>query len=137
MPSNPRTLAAAAAIAAALTAGCVSSTTITYLPSPEQPRLTLEEGRGMLARFVGVECGRLVDEGKGTGSADLLARTGPDGAVASAELTSGSGDERANGVMGAVVAQLRLDSDDAGREIPLRAGYQCTDGGATALLERR
>ena len=91
----------------------------------------------MLARFLGVECGRLTEEGKGSGSAELVARTDSTGAVTSAELTTGSGDERANGVMGAVVAQLQLDPSDAGHDVPLRASYQCGNNGADVTLERR
>lgn len=125
-----------------LVTGCVRSTTITYLPSPEQPRLTMEEGREMLVRFIGVECDRLVEAGRGSGSADLLVQVDSTGLASSAELVSGSGDERANGIMGAVAAQLQLDAADAGRHVPLRASYACDAGaagaaGAAARLERR
>lgn len=125
-----------------LLVACVSSTTITYLPSPEQPRLGLDEGRSMIARFIGLECDRLAAANLASRQVDVVVVTDSVGLAKSAELQGSTGDERANGVIGAVSAQLDLGSSanglgSGGRSTALRAGYSCSDEGATATLERR
>ncbi len=64
------------------------------------------------------------------------------GLAKSAELQGSTGDERANGVIGAVAAQLNLGSpatvaSSGAGSTELRAGYSCADEGVTATLERR
>ncbi len=121
---------------------CVTSSTITYLPSPEQPPLALDEGRAMIARFIGPECDRLVAANLASRQVDVVVATDSAGLARSAELRGSTGDERANGVIGAVAAQLDLGSNAAtasgtGGSAALRAGYSCADGGVTASLEHR
>ena len=121
-----------------LLAACVSSSTITYLPSPEQPRLALEDGRDMIARFVGLECDRLTAAGRATGQTGVVVTTDSAGLATSAELLGSTGDERADGVLGAVAAQLDLGAaSGGGRRSELQVGYSCADGGVTATIERR
>lgn len=125
-----------------LLVACVSSSTITYLPSPEQPRLGLDEGRAMIARFIGLECDRLSAANLASRQVEVVVVTDSAGLAKSAELRSSTGDDRANGVIGAVAAQLDLGSPAAGAssgagDSALLAGYSCADGGVTATLERR
>ena len=121
---------------------CVSSSTITYLPSPEQPRLGLDEGRAMIARFIGLECDRLFAANLAVRQVDVVVVTDSAGLARSAELRGSTGDERANGVIGAVAAQLNLGSPPSSASggagsTALRAGYSCAPEGVTATLERR
>lgn len=121
---------------------CVSSSTITYLPSPEQPRLGLDEGRAMIARFIGLECDRLSAANLASRQVEVVVFTDSAGLARSAELRGSTGDERANGVIGAVAAQLDLGAPTAVRgggtaTSALNAGYSCGDAGVTATLERR
>ena len=51
------------ALPAALTA-CVTTTTVAYVPEPGAERLSLVQGQALLRQFVGVECGRLLQEQK-------------------------------------------------------------------------
>ena len=118
-----------------LAAACVTTTSVTYLPSAEQPRLTLGDGGRTLARFVGVECERLSAAGRDSGSA--VARVALDslGAAVSSEVLTSSGDARVDGLVGAVTAQLRLDAPPAGGTAAVRARWRCS-GDAGATLER-
>ena len=121
-----------------LASGCVHSTTVSYLPNPDQPRLSLAEGRDMLARFGGVDCARLRAAGHAAGETDVLVLADSAGAVTSSELRGSSGDARLDGVIGAVAAQLRLDPAPADGRATVHAGFRCGDDDAiTATLERR
>lgn len=113
-------------------AACVRTTTVTYLPSAERPRLTLDDGRGMLASFVGVECERLLGLGRAEGAVRVLVALDSAGEAASSELVGSSGDSRVDGLVGAVAAQLRLAPAPAGRAA-LHAGYRCADDGGVAV----
>lgn len=116
-------------------AACVRTTTVTYLPSAEQPRLGLDEARGTLATFVGVECARLLGEGRAEGAARVLVALDSAGEATSSELATTTGDARVDGIVGAVAAQLRLDAPAAARGGPaaLLAGYRCADDGGVAV----
>ena len=115
-------------------AACVTTTSVTYLPSAEQPRLTVEEGGRTFARFVGVECERLVAAGRGGGAAGARVALDSAGAVTSAEVLGTTGDARLDGLVGAVAAQLRLTDAAAARAARVRATYRCAgDAGATLV----
>ena len=133
--SGSRLPALGAAAALALGA-CVRTTTVTYLPSAERPRLSLDEGRAMLAQFVGVECERLRGAGRAAGETRVVVALDADGRATSSELTGTTGDGRVDGLVGAVAAQLRLDPPPGARA-ELHAGYRCADdGGVATTLER-
>ncbi len=134
--TTERATAALAAGALALVAACVRTTTVTYLPSPDQPRLTLAEGEATLARFVGVECERLRGAGRAAAETRVLVRHDGAGQATSSELAASTGDSRVDGLVGAVAAQLRLEP---GRSpVELRVGYRCADdGGVAVTLERQ
>lgn len=125
-------------LAVAALAACVTSTTIDYLPSPEQPRLPLAEGRAMLARFAGLECDRLREAGLAEAATELIVVTDTAGLATSATLRRSTGDARMDGVVGAISAQLDLGARGAGgARNTLHAGYRCADGGVSATLELR
>ena len=134
--SRPRTTALALLAAGALGA-CVRSTTITYLPSLERPRLSLAEGQATLARYLGIECESLLGRSVARGEARVAVAVDSAGDVTSAELERSTGDARADGLVGAVTAQLHLDGLPSGTtRAVVRAGYRCApEGGATATLE--
>lgn len=125
------------ALALALLGACVTSSTIEYLPSPEQPRLGLEGGRAMIQRFVGPECGRLEETGRAAGEAELVVTTDGAGLATSATLRRSTGDARVDGVLGAVAAQLDLGAAAARSRAALRAGFRCSTEGVVATLEHR
>jgi hypothetical protein len=127
------------ALLAALPA-CVTTTTVGYVPEPDVERLSLVQGQALLQQFVGVECGRLVQEQKAEAvtrvDVDLDAR----GEVTEARLQRTVGDERVDGMIGAVAAKLRLDPPTNARRSPehgeLRAGYKCQPQETVVVLQR-
>ena len=130
--------AALPALVVLLAGACVTRTSISYLPSAEQPRVELAQAQAMLGQFVGVECERLRTAGRATGSARLRLAQGDSGQVTQADLVESSGDARVDGVMGAIAAQLRLPPPAAGQGAAVvRASYRCADDGSvSATIER-
>ena len=122
--------------ALALLAACVRTTTVTYLPSPERPRLSLAEGGTVLARYLSIECESLL--GRTVASSETRVRVAVDsvGNVTSSMLERSTGDAQADGLVGAVTAQLKLAALPPGAtEAVVRASYRCApEGGATATL---
>jgi len=127
---------ALALLAAGALGACVRSTTITYLPSPERPRLSLAEGQTTLARYLGIECESLLGRSVASSRTSVLVLVDSLGNVTSSELERSTGDPQADGLVGAVTAQLRLDGVPAGAgRAVVRAAYRCApEGGATATL---
>lgn len=119
-----------------LVAACVKTTSVTYLPSPEQPRLDLAGGARTLERFLGLECGRLVEAGHGSGETVVRVSLDSAGLAIAAELARSTGDARADGIVGAVAAQLQFAAPGvAAGAASVRARYRCADdGGITAEL---
>ena len=128
----------AAPLAALLAGACVTRTSISYLPSAEQPRLELAQAQATLGQFVGVECERLRGAGRAEGSARLRLAQDATGDVTQADLAESSGDARVDGVMGAIAAQLHLPPAAADqRAAVVRASYRCAaDGSVSATIER-
>ena len=127
-----------AALALLLAGACVTRTSISYLPSVEQPRIELSQAQATLGQFVGVECERLRTAGRAAGAARLRLAQDDSGHVTRADLDQSSGDARVDGVMGAIAAQLRLPPPAAGRGAAVvRASYRCADDGSvSATIER-
>jgi hypothetical protein len=132
----PRRGALGALGALALLGACVRTTTVTYLPNLERPRLTLAQGEVTLARYLGIECESLLGRSVATGDTRVAVVVDSLGGVTASELERSTGDARADGLVGAVTAQLRLDGLPAGTtRAVVRAGYRCDPaGGATATL---
>ena len=117
-----------------LLAACVTTTTVAYLPSADRPRLTLDAGGRTLAQFVGVVCERLAAAGRDSGSAVARVALDSSGTAVSSEILASSGDERVDGLVGAVTAQLRLDERPARGAADVRASWRCSgDAGATLV----
>ena len=117
-----------------LLAACVTTTTVSYVPSADRPRLTLDAGGRTLAQFVGVECERLAAAGRDSGAAVARVALDSAGTAVSAEILTSSGDARVDGIVGAIAAQLRLDGRPASATTAVRASWRCSgDGGATLV----
>lgn len=142
MPPVTRAWRAGALGGALLSAGalsaCVTQTSISYLPSPDQPRLELAAAQETLGQFVGLECERLLAASRAEGHARLRLAQDDSGNVTRADLDASSGDSRVDGVMGAIAAQLHLPAAaGAGAGAVVRASYRCAaDGSVAATLER-
>lgn len=119
-------LTAVAVVYTVLGTACTTTTTVAYVPEPERPRLTWEEARMTVVRFASIECPRLIQDGVGAGEVQVLARVGPGGLTREAELEGTSRDERLDGILGAVVAQLAfVDEYPDGGDARVRIFYQC------------
>jgi hypothetical protein len=121
---------------ALLLAACTTTTTVTYVPSPEQPRLDLRQGQATLQRFVGLECERLRGAGHAAGETQVSVTLDDAGLATEAGLAASTGDTRIDGIIGAVAAQLTLAHQlPRVRATTLHATYQCAeDGSVTATL---
>ena len=120
----------------ALLASCVRSTSISYLPNAERPRLSLAEGESMLARYLSIECQQLLGRSVATGQANVIVAVDSLGNVTTSQLERSTGDPQADGLVGAVTSQLRLEALAPGtKSAVVRAGYRCLpDGRATTTL---
>ena len=116
-----------------LAAACVTTTAVTYLPSAEQPRLDLGDAERTLARFIGVECERLSAAGLDSGRAIVRIVLDTTGTALSSEVLRSSGDARADGLIGAVTAQLSHGMPNPGSE-DWRARWRCSGGPSADLV---
>lgn len=142
--SDARRLAARArlAVSGALlwaAAGCVASTTTAFVPTPGQPRLTVDDARDEIDAFLRAECPRLVQEGRPSQEARVSVEVDGSGNVASARLTTSTGDARLDKIFGGVAARLHFQSSgemtgptEAGR---LRMGYSCSGQAAVSTIQ--
>ena len=77
--------------------------------------------------------------GRAEGAAPVTVTLDAEGKATGAELARSSGDSRADGLIGAVSAQLRLEPapQAAGARATVEAGWRCADdGGMSVTLER-
>jgi TonB family protein len=108
-------------------AGCVTTTTKIFLPSPANPRYTPEGAPAVLAEYVRLQCSTIKQAQRpDTGSVDFRIAVDSLGHVTSAELLKSSGDEALDGVFGAMAAQLQV-APASGTRPPTRARmiYDC------------
>ena len=134
--ARPRAFILGAAAFAGALAGCVRTTTVSYLPSPERPRLSLTEGERMLARYLSIECGSAPERAGASAEARVRVAVDSVGDVTSSMLERSTGNAQADALVGAVTAQLKLAAlpPGAGQTV-VRASYRCDPaGGATATL---
>ena len=123
--------------AAVVLSGCRTTTTVTYLPTPERARMSLEQGSATLVQFMQVQCGEIQARG---GADSVIARVvvGDNGEVQESELESGTGSESADNIIGAITAQLTFADEtpvpSAGAARVL-ASFSCTRP-ASAKLSR-
>ena len=120
-------------------AGCVTTTTTAYLPTPGQPRLTVDDARDEIDALLRAECPRLVQEGKPSQVAHVTVDVNSAGDVASARLPTSSGDEQMDKIFGGVAARLHFQASGEmkGPTAPgrLRMGYSCSGQAAVATIE--
>ena len=76
---------------ALLLAACVRTTTVSYLPNRERPRLSLAQGETMLARYLSIECESLLGRSVQTGEARVAVAVDSVGDVVSSELERSTG----------------------------------------------
>ena len=93
---------------------CRTTTTVTYLPSLERQRLSLEQGSATLAQFMQVQCGEVQRSGRTADSVVARVIVGEDGSVNESELQSSSGIGTVDNIIGVVTAQLTF-ADSASR----------------------
>lgn len=118
------------ALAVALVvSGCIARTERYWVPTPGDPRLNIDELRTEADRFLAVECPRLMgDSTSAAGAAGLRLEVEPSGEVVEAHLNRSSGDERVDGIFGALAARLTVTPTGRPRDrFPLRLelGYSC------------
>jgi TonB family protein len=127
----------ALALAVAVAAACVSSTTKYYVPSAGEDRLSTDEVRERADELLRVECPRLLGgTTAATGAARLTVDVGADGAVTRARVRSSAGDQRVDDIFGALAARLQVDPPERGpRAARITMGYSCAPNEAVTTVQ--
>jgi len=104
--------AAFVALALLATLGCRTTTTVTYLPTVERPRLTLAEGGATLQQFLQLDCPAAGNDSPSSRDS-VVARVvvDEDGTVSQSELEGSSGSSTVDDIIGAITAQLTFSGD--------------------------
>ena len=120
-------------------AGCVTTTTTAYVPTPGQPRLSVDDARDEIDAVLRAECPRLVQAGRPSQEARVSVDVDASGNVSSARLQTSSGDEQMDRIFGATAARLHFQTSGdaqgtttAGR---LRMGYSCSGNAAVTTIQ--
>ena len=111
-----------------------------YLPSEDQPRLSVDLMRDRGHNIVRAECPRLLGaHAEVTGVASIRVDVEADGDVRRAMIAQSSGDERMDEIFGGLAAQLKVDppGNVSGETIPgsLKLGYSCSPTAGTITIE--
>jgi len=131
----------AAAAAALVLAACVTTSTRSFLPSPENPHYTAATAAPVLAEYVRLQCaGFRRAQRADSGTARFAVDADSAGIATVAELVRGTGDETLDGVFGTVAAQLTLPRDStrasaAVRRLPVDIAWRC-EGDRAAVQVR-
>lgn len=95
-------------------AACVTTTTRSFLPSPQNPRYTAATAEPVLAEYVRLQCAPLRQAQRAdSGTARFAVDADSAGVATRAELVRGTGDETLDGVFGTVAAQLTFPPEAA------------------------
>lgn len=133
---NRARAALAAFVLAAAFAACRTTTTVTYLPTLERPRLTLEDGGATLRQFLQLDCPAAGSPG-GADSVAVRVVVSEFGTVSASELLESSGSATVDDVIGAITAQLTFAGNDpmpAAGESRVLVRYSCVEPVAAQLL---
>jgi hypothetical protein len=128
-----------AALGGAL-AGCVTRSSVYFVPSAAQPRISSDELRDRADALLSSECERLMgDTQSAAGAADFRLTVDRGGAVTRADLTRSSRDQRIDAFFGGLVAQLKFDPPQsmAGETTTayMTVGYSCSPTVQTSTVE--
>lgn len=120
-------------------AACVSTTIRYFVPSPQNPRYSLDSATPVLREYVRLQCSTLRQQQRpDSGTVRALVEVDSAGDVTRARLENSTGNEVLDGVIGTVAAQLTVPS--AARAIsPARVllGYRCDADSAIVTLTRQ
>lgn len=126
----------ATALLTTLAAGCVTSTTRSFLPSPQNPIYTPAKAEPVLAEYVRLQCGSLRQAQRpDSGTARFVVDVDTSGFATRAELVRGTGDETLDGVFGTVSAQLTFARAPTARRENVDIAFTC-DGDTARVTVR-
>jgi hypothetical protein len=134
-----RTWVGLAAVGVVL-AACVTRSSVYFVPSAEQPRITTDQLRDRADALLRTECERLMGGAESAaGAADFRLTVDRAGAVTRADVTRSSRDERIDAFFGGLVAQLKFDppqsmSGDTTTAY-MTVGYSCSPTVQTSTVE--
>lgn len=116
--SSSRTSRAAALGTLVLAVACVTVTTRSWLPSPQNPLYTPANAEPVLRDYLRLQCEPLRKAQRpDSGTARFAVAVDTAGFATRAELQQGTGDETLDGVFGTVSAQLTFARGKARREV--------------------
>lgn len=116
--SSSRTSRAATLGTLLLAVACVTVTTRSFLPSPQNPLYTPANAEPVLRDYLRLQCEPLRKAQRpDSGTARFAVEVDSAGFARRAELQQGTGDETLDGVFGTVTAQLTFPPGKARREV--------------------
>jgi hypothetical protein len=122
-------------VALALAAGCVTTTTRAFLPSPQNPIYTVAKAEPVLSEYLRLQCAPLRKAQRpDSGTARFVVDIDTLGFATRAELARGTGDETLDGVFGTVAAQLTFERTRAVRRERVDMRYRCDGEDARVSL---
>ena len=120
-------------------AGCVTTTSTAYVPTPGQPHLTTDDARDQIEALLRAECPRLLKADKPSGESHLSVDVDASGNVSGARLQTSSGDEEMDKIFGGTAARLHFqtsgESSSATTTGRLRMGWSCSGDAAVATIQ--
>lgn len=125
----------AVALLATLAAGCVTSTTRSFLPSPQNPIYTPAKAEPVLAEYVRLQCGPLRQAQRpDSGTARFVVDVDTSGFATRAELVRRTGDDTLDGVFGTVSAQLTFARAPKARREDVDIAFACDGDNARVTV---
>lgn len=113
-----RTASRLTVVSLLLLLACVTTRTVSYLPSPKNPNYTPRQAETALRDFVRLQCApRKAAQRPDTGSGAYLVEIDTSGLASRAELRRSTNDEMLDGLFGTVAAQLTFANDSAHRAL--------------------
>lgn len=123
------------AVAGAFVAGCVTTTTRSFLPSPQNPIYTVARAEPVLNEYLRLQCEPLRKaERPDSGTARFAVAVDTMGFATRADLEVGTGDETLDGVFGTVAAQLTFDRTGRRRLERVAMHYRCEGDAARVTV---
>lgn len=122
-------------VATATAAGCVTTTTRAFLPSPQNPIYTVAKAEPVLTEYLRLQCEPLRKAQRpDSGTARFVIDVDSSGFATRAELQRSTSDETLDGVFGTIAAQLTFDRTGKARRERLDLRYRCDGSDARVTL---
>lgn len=118
---------------------CVTTTTRTFLPSPQNPIYRPQQAVPIMAEYTRLQCPAMRKaQQPDAGRVRLIVDVDTTGLAARALLTGTTGDDVLDGVLGTVAAQLAFPRDSTAKRVKQRTvivDFRCAGDSAIVKIE--